>query len=111
MAQVSVNIRMDEGLKRDFESVCGDMGLTMASAFTVFARAVSRQKNIGVLDVALGEDYAEIGTLTVKETAGIGNKWANPALVSLERSAWREATVEKEFHKREGFQKHGNVER
>jgi DNA-damage-inducible protein J len=37
---------MDEALKRDFETVCGEMGLTMTMAFTVFAKAVSSGKEI-----------------------------------------------------------------
>ncbi|MDR1299938.1 MAG: type II toxin-antitoxin system RelB/DinJ family antitoxin [Oscillospiraceae bacterium] len=46
MPQINVNIRMDESLKRDFEIVCGEMGLTMTTAFTVFAKAVSSRKEI-----------------------------------------------------------------
>jgi DNA-damage-inducible protein J len=46
MSQINVNIRMDEALKRDFEAVCGEMGLTMTTAFTVFAKAVSSRKEI-----------------------------------------------------------------
>jgi DNA-damage-inducible protein J len=46
MSQINVNIRMDEALKRDFEAVCGEMGLTMTAAFTVFAKAVSGRKEI-----------------------------------------------------------------
>ncbi|MDR2354665.1 MAG: type II toxin-antitoxin system RelB/DinJ family antitoxin [Clostridiales Family XIII bacterium] len=46
MAQINVNIRMDEALKRDFENVCNEMGLTMTTAFTVFAKAVSNKKAI-----------------------------------------------------------------
>jgi DNA-damage-inducible protein J len=46
MPQINVNIRMDESLKRDFEAVCGEIGLTMTAAFTLFAKAVSNQKEI-----------------------------------------------------------------
>jgi DNA-damage-inducible protein J len=46
MPQINVNIQMDEFLKRDFEVVCSDMGLTMTAAFTVFAKAVSSRKEI-----------------------------------------------------------------
>jgi DNA-damage-inducible protein J len=37
---------MDEGLKREFDSLCGDLGLTMTAAFNVFAKAVVRQQRI-----------------------------------------------------------------
>ncbi|MDR0221718.1 MAG: type II toxin-antitoxin system antitoxin, RelB/DinJ family, partial [Lachnospiraceae bacterium] len=33
MAQTNVNIRMDEDLKREFDSTCQDLGLTMTTAF------------------------------------------------------------------------------
>jgi len=46
MAQTNVNIRMDEELKRDFDSTCNDLGLTMTTAFTVFAKAVVRRQRI-----------------------------------------------------------------
>ncbi|MCL2068313.1 MAG: type II toxin-antitoxin system RelB/DinJ family antitoxin [Oscillospiraceae bacterium] len=46
MAQTNVNIRMDEDLKRDFDSLCQDLGLTMTTAFTVFAKTVVRRQRI-----------------------------------------------------------------
>jgi len=46
MAQTSINIRMDEGLKREFDSLCNDFGLSMTAAFTVFAKAVVRLQKI-----------------------------------------------------------------
>lgn len=46
MPQTNINIRMDEDLKRDFDRLCNDLGLTMTAAFNVFARAMVRQKRI-----------------------------------------------------------------
>lgn len=47
MAQtVNVNFRMDEDLKKSMEKVCADMGLSMTTAFTIFAKTVSREKRI-----------------------------------------------------------------
>lgn len=47
MAQaVNVNFRMDEELKKSMEQVCSDMGLSMTTAFTIFAKKVSREKRI-----------------------------------------------------------------
>ena len=46
MAQTNVNIRMDEDLKREFDGLCNDLGLTMTTAFTVFAKAVVRRQGI-----------------------------------------------------------------
>ena len=46
MAQVMVNFRMDESLKKDMEETCREMGMSMTTAFTVFAKTVSREKRI-----------------------------------------------------------------
>lgn len=47
MAQtVNVNFRMDADLKKNMERVCSDMGLSMTTAFTIFAKTVSREKRI-----------------------------------------------------------------
>lgn len=46
MAQTMVNFRMDENLKKNMEQVCKDMGMSMTTAFTIFATKVSREKRI-----------------------------------------------------------------
>jgi len=46
MAQTSINIRMDENLKREFDGLCGDLGLSMSAAVNVFARAAVRRQGI-----------------------------------------------------------------
>jgi len=46
MAQTNVNIRIDEDLKRKFDSLCQYLGLTMTTAFTVFAKTAVRRQGI-----------------------------------------------------------------
>ena len=47
MAQTTnVNIRMDADLKRQFEAFCSDMGMTMTTAFNVFAKKAVREYRI-----------------------------------------------------------------
>ncbi len=46
MAQTMVNFRMDEDLKKSMEQVCKEMGMSMTTAFTIFATKVSREKRI-----------------------------------------------------------------
>ena len=46
MAQTMVNFRMDERLKKSMEQVCREMGMSMSTAFTIFATKVSREKRI-----------------------------------------------------------------
>lgn len=36
---VNVNFRMDPDLKRSMEEVCAEMGLSMTTAFTIFAKS------------------------------------------------------------------------
>ena len=43
---VNINFRMDAELKKNMEKICADMGLTMTTAFTIFAKKVSREKRI-----------------------------------------------------------------
>lgn len=45
MAQTTFTIRIDEDVKRDFNALCENIGLTMTTAFCVFAKkAVSEQR-------------------------------------------------------------------
>lgn len=46
MAQATFSIRMDENLKRQFDTLCADFGMNATTAFNVFARAVVREKKI-----------------------------------------------------------------
>ncbi len=46
MAQVLVNIRMDEELKKNMELICQELGINMTTAFTIFAQKMSREKRI-----------------------------------------------------------------
>ena len=46
MSQATFSIRMDENLKRQFDELCNEFGMTATTAFNVFARAVVREKKI-----------------------------------------------------------------
>ena len=46
MAQAMVNFRMDEDLKTGMEQACKDMGMSMTTAFTIFATKVSKERRI-----------------------------------------------------------------
>ena len=46
MAQTTVTVRMDDTLKRDFDSVCSDLGLSMTAAITMLAKKMTREKRI-----------------------------------------------------------------
>ncbi|MBQ7516209.1 MAG: type II toxin-antitoxin system RelB/DinJ family antitoxin [Schwartzia sp.] len=46
MEQVMVNFRMDAALKREMEATCREMGMSLTTAFTIFAKKVTREKRI-----------------------------------------------------------------
>ena len=46
MAQVAFSIRMDENLKRDFSAFCDDVGMSMSTAFVIFAKETLREQQI-----------------------------------------------------------------
>ena len=46
MAQAKFSVRMDEGLKKQFDALCSDFGMTASTAINVFARAVVRERKI-----------------------------------------------------------------
>lgn len=58
MATVNVNFRMDEDLKAKMEKVCADMGMSMTTAFTIFAKKVSREHRIP-FEVSADPFYSE----------------------------------------------------
>lgn len=43
---VNVNFRMDAELKKSMEEVCSDIGINLTTAFTIFAKKVSRERRI-----------------------------------------------------------------
>ena len=42
----NVNIRMDKELKKQFETFCNDVGMSMTTAFTIFAKKMAREHRI-----------------------------------------------------------------
>ncbi len=46
MALATFSVRMDENLKRQFDTLCEEFGMSATTAFNVFARAVVREKKI-----------------------------------------------------------------
>lgn len=46
MEQTNINIHMDEDLKRQFEAFCSDIGMSMNTAFCLFAKTAVRERRI-----------------------------------------------------------------
>lgn len=58
MAQTLVNFRIDETTKKQMEQICNELGITMSSAFNIFAKKVIREKRIP-FDVSIDPFYSE----------------------------------------------------
>lgn len=43
---VNVNFKLDADIKKSMEAVCSEIGISMSTAFTVFAKRVSRERRI-----------------------------------------------------------------
>jgi len=46
MAQTMVNFRMDEELKKNMEKTCENMGMSITTAFRIFAIKVAKERRI-----------------------------------------------------------------
>ena len=56
--QTTVNVRMDADLKREFDKVCNDLGLTMTTAVPILAKKMTREKRIP-FEVSMDPFYSE----------------------------------------------------
>ena len=57
MSTSNINIRIEESTKRDLESVCKELGLSVTTAFTIFAKKMCRERRIP-FDVAVDPFYS-----------------------------------------------------
>jgi DNA-damage-inducible protein J len=67
MNQALVNIRMDADLKKDMELTCKELGLNMTTAFTIFAKKMTREKRIP-FDVSIDAFYSERNMQSIQES-------------------------------------------
>ncbi len=67
MAQTLVNIRMDENLKKDFDNVCSELGMSMTTAITIFAKKMSREHRIP-FEVSADPFYSESNMKAMAES-------------------------------------------
>ena len=44
MAQTTISVRMDESLKKEFDRICNDLGLSMTTAITMLAKKNDKGK-------------------------------------------------------------------
>jgi len=58
MGQTTVNFRIDEEVKKSMEKACKEMGLSITSAFTIFATKVGKEQRIP-FEIAVDPFYSE----------------------------------------------------
>ena len=46
MAQTNISIRIDEDLKKQFDEFCSNVGMSMTTAFCIFAKTVVNEQKI-----------------------------------------------------------------
>ena len=69
MAQINLNIRMDEDIKRRFDIFCADAGMNASVAVNMFARAVLRERRIPFRITATDDPFYSAKNQAVLERA------------------------------------------
>ncbi|MCL2321519.1 MAG: type II toxin-antitoxin system RelB/DinJ family antitoxin [Oscillospiraceae bacterium] len=81
MAETNINIRIDEGLKQNFDNLCNDLGLTITTAITIFAKTAVRQQKIPFeisLDIPNAETIEAIKEVQeMKKNPSLGKTYTN----------------------------------
>lgn len=65
--QTTLNVRMDADLKRDFDKICNDLGLTMTTAVTMLAKKMTREQRLP-FDVAMDPFYSESNMAAIRKS-------------------------------------------
>lgn len=68
MAQTTVSVRMDAALKRDFDAICEDLGITMSAAVTILAKKMTREKRLP-FELSADPFYSAANTAVLEESA------------------------------------------
>ncbi len=58
MATAVVNVRLDEGTKKELELLCQELGITVSAAFSMFAKKMTREQRIP-FEVSIDPFYSE----------------------------------------------------
>ena len=67
MAQTLVNVSMDEEVNKKMEETCKELGITMSTAFNIFARKMSRERRIP-FEVSIDPFYSESNKKAIEES-------------------------------------------
>ena len=67
MAQTLINFRIDEKSKKQMEQICNELGITMSTAFNMFAKKMCRENRIP-FDVSIDPFYSENNIKAIYES-------------------------------------------
>ena len=78
MAQTNVNIRMDESTKLAFDKFCSEIGLSVSSAFNIFAKTVVREQRIPFeLTTEIPNDETKTAIENVRNGIGLSKSFSS----------------------------------
>lgn len=63
----TITVRLDDNLKSNFANTCDELGLDMTTAFTIFAKKVSREKRIP-FEISIEPFYSESNMKALRES-------------------------------------------
>lgn len=63
MSQSTISIRVDQDLKKNFDTLCESFGLSTSAAFNIFMKAVVRERKIPFEIRSDSKDYARVSGL------------------------------------------------
>lgn len=67
MSQTTVSVRMDDTLKKDFDSGCNELGLSMTTAITMLAKKMTREKRLP-FEVSIDPFYSDKNMERLRES-------------------------------------------
>ena len=67
MAQAMINFRIDEKIKKEMEKICREMGMSMTTAFTIFATKVTKERRIP-FEITADPFYSEANMNRLKKS-------------------------------------------
>lgn len=69
MGQSTISVRLDENIKKQFDSLCAEFGMTASTAFNIYARTVVRERRIP-FEISAGKDpfYSESNMRVIRES-------------------------------------------
>jgi DNA-damage-inducible protein J len=77
MAQTTLSVRMDADVKKEFDALCADVGMTTSTAVNLFAKAFIRERRLPFDVVASDPFYSKDNMETLKRRIDDMNNGVN----------------------------------